>query len=186
MPLPINQTELKNLFTDLKHRHVIIEERLTQHPEMVFGNNSINTIRAYTIYDNNSDKVFILKTVLRVGIGDSIVDNSHSGGCAYEVDKENGYIISPYYRSDGSSEYIHPQTGICMLGKQIPQWDNVTGLICKAAKLIPQCRLIGWDVAITPHGPVLIEGNHNPDLDMIEFVGSHGYRDLIYRHLNLI
>ena len=23
--------------------------------------------------------------------------------------------------------------------------------------------LVGWDVAIAPEGPVLIEGNHNPD-----------------------
>lgn len=49
-------------------------------------------------------------------------------------------------------------------------------MCCSAAERIPTVPFIGWDVAISSHDePLLIEGNHDPDLDMIEFVGSYGY-----------
>lgn len=115
----------KELYDKYVSEDVLIEEKIIQHPNMVFGNKSVNTIRAYTIYDDITDDVFLLKTVIRVGIGDSIVDNSHSGGCAYEIDKSTGYIISPSYCANGLITYIHPGTEICMLGKKIPYWEDV-------------------------------------------------------------
>lgn len=35
-------------------------------------------------------------------------------------------------------------------------------MLTSAAKEIPQVAYVGWDVAITPNGPVLIEGNTTP------------------------
>ena len=183
--LPQTDNDLTTLFSSLKDHDVLIEERIKQHAEMVFGNNSVNTIRAYTLTHPQSGNTVLLKTVLRVGIGDSIVDNSHSGGCAYEVDREKGTIVSPYYAANGKSSYIHPGTNICMLGRSIPFWDEVKDLCQKAAQRLPKCGYIGWDVAITENGPILIEGNHEPDLDMIEFVGSYGYKQEILKGLGL-
>ena len=58
-----------------------------------------------------------------------------------------------------------------MLGYQIPEWKEVLSVIRKAHQLIPQCRFISWDIAITENGVELIEGNHDGDYDMLEFVG---------------
>lgn len=41
--------------------------------------------------------------------------------------------------------------------------------------MLPQCRFIGWDIAITDNGIELIEGNHNPDYELIEFFGTRGW-----------
>lgn len=41
--------------------------------------------------------------------------------------------------------------------------------------MLPQCRFIGWDIAITDDGIELIEGNHNPDYELMEFFGTHGW-----------
>lgn len=172
------------MYKKLKGEDLIIEEYIYQHPDMIFGNNSVNTIRLYTICNPTNRTVTILKSVIRVGVGDSIVDNSHAGGCAYEVDKATGFVISSSYEANGDTNYIHPHTDICMLGRKIPFWENVLILCRNAALLIPQCRFIGWDVAITKDGPLLIEGNHTPDLDMIEFVGSYGYLDKIINNIS--
>lgn len=173
------------VFEELRTSDVLIEERIVQHPNMIFGNKSVNTIRVYTLYNSETDKVTLLKTVVRVGIGESIVDNSHSGGCAYEIDKTLGYVISPSYCANGLITYIHPGTDICMLGRKIPYWKEALVMCDQAARMLPTCRLIGWDVAITEKGPLLIEGNHTPDLDMIEFVGSYGYKYKIRKGLNI-
>lgn len=180
-----NDEEIREAYDRLKGRGYLIEEKIIQHPDMVFGNKSVNTIRVYTIYNNVKDEVGILKTVVRAGIGDSIVDNSHSGGCAYEIDKKTGKIVSHSYCANGLETEIHPKTNIRMIGRMIPFWPEVLKLCQEAALRVKDCRFIGWDVAITENGPLLIEGNHTPDLDMVEFVGSHGYLPTIKKMLNI-
>lgn len=183
MDISAQSLSLQALYNNLTSKPYMVEECIHQHDDMVFGGHSVNTIRAYTIYDKKKKEAFILKTVVRVGVGDSIVDNSHSGGCAYEVDRNLGIIISESYQADGGVNIIHPQTDICMLGCKIPHWKKVQELCKHAAEMLPQVQYIGWDVAITDEGPILIEGNHDPDLDMVEFVGSYGYYDTIMNYL---
>lgn len=177
--------DLPSLYIELKDSNSLIEEKIIQHPQMIFGNKSVNTIRVYTIYNAKENKVEILKTVVRAGIGESIVDNSHSGGCAYEVNRDSGVIISKSYCANGVETDIHPGTDIKMTGRVIPFWSEVIRLCINAAFKLKECKFIGWDVAITEKGPLLIEGNHTPDLDMVEFVGSHGYLPTIKGLLNL-
>lgn len=66
-----------------------------------------------------------------------------------------------------------------MLGYQIPNWDKVIEGSKRAAEHLPQIGFIGWDVAITENGIQLIEGNHNPDYELLEFFGSNGYYEKI-------
>jgi D-alanine-D-alanine ligase-like ATP-grasp enzyme len=42
--------------------------------------------------------------------------------------------------------------------------------MCKqAAKKIPEVRYIGWDVAFTENGPVIVEGNEYPGYGLLQF-----------------
>lgn len=141
---------------------------------MCFGGNSVNTIRAHTIMDRNGE-VHLLKMLLRVGVGDAVVDNYCSGGCVYEVDIESGHIISPSLAKSAEVVFVHPGTDIFMLGYQIPNWEKVKAGVIQAQKMIPENRFTGWDVAITEDGIELIEGNHNPDYELFDFVGSTGW-----------
>ena len=38
----------------------------------------------------------------------------------------------------------------------------------EAAQVVPQITHVGWDVAITPDGPALIEGNDYPGTDLCQ------------------
>ena len=42
---------------------------------------------------------------------------------------------------------------------------EVKELVLKAAMVVPNVKYVGWDVAITPTGPVIIEGNDYPGYD---------------------
>lgn len=171
-------------FNTLVKSQCIIEEVVKQHHDMIFNNKAVNTIRAYTVYNNKISKAYCIKTVLRAGVGECIVDNSHSGGVTYQIDLATGRIISKGWQNGNATRHIiHPGTDICMLGYKIPFYFEAVDLCCKAASMIPQVRYIGWDIAITDTGPILIEGNHDPDIDVMEFVGEYGYKNIIMNHL---
>ena len=125
--------------------------------------------------DKKTQEVNVIKTVLRAGVGNAVVDNYHQGGCCYEVDIQSGRICSYGVSAKEGQCLFHPGTQICMLGYQIPNWDKVIKGCINAHALLPQCRYISWDVAITQEGIDIIEGNHNGDYDMLEFVGKGLY-----------
>lgn len=171
---PSAASDRRTLFDNLKKGSYMIEECIKQHPSIVYNNSSVNTVRAHTMMDLNGD-VHIMKMLLRVGVGDSVVDNYAHGGCVYELDAATGHIISPSLKKDGSEVYVHPGTDTFVLGRGVPNWDKVIEGIKSAHKFLPQCRFIGWDVAVTTDGIELIEGNHNPDYELLEFFGSKGW-----------
>jgi hypothetical protein len=42
---------------------------------------------------------------------------------------------------------------------KIPDFDECIGLAKAAHAWIPGLQSVGWDVALTPNGPLLLEGN---------------------------
>lgn len=181
--IDLRQEDKKQLSASLKAFPLLIEEIVEQHPLMVFNNCSVNTIRVYTVFDDKEKKAHIIKTTLRAGVGTSIVDNSHSGGCSYEVDIDTGRIDSFGWSHTRTGMIFHPGSDICMLGREIPYWEKAKDMVKQAAERLPSVKFIGWDVAILRNGPILIEGNHDPDLDIMEFVGHSGYLPIIKKHV---
>lgn len=181
--IEITENNISELFNEYKEQNVLIEQVVIQHSRMVFNNKSVNTLRVYSIYDETDKKAYIINATLRAGIGNTIVDNSHSGGCSYEVDLKTGRIDSCCWSHTIKNQLFHPGSNICMLGREIPLWSQVLSLVEQAAEMLPSVKFIGWDVAIKSDRPILIEGNHDPDLDIMEFVGHSGYLPLIKKHL---
>lgn len=179
---PQGVREREALYKELVSISCMIEECIVQHPGMVFNNTSVNTVRAHSMIDANGE-VHILKMLLRAGVGDTVVDNYASGGCVYELDIKSGHIISPSLKKNGEEVSVHPGSDIYVLGRQVPMWDEVVNTVKSAHKELPQCRFIGWDVAITPTGIELIEGNHNPDYELFEFFGTKGWWSIIKKYL---
>ena len=106
------------------------------------------------------------------GVGNAVVDNFCAGGICYPIDENTGIIYGSGNDRTFTTEYlIHPGTDIIMIGKVIPYWDKIIEMIKRAALVIPEVRLVGWDVAITSNGVQIIEGNHNPGIQMLEYVG---------------
>lgn len=182
--LPKDNDEREKTFARLSRDNVIVEERLFSHPVTQFGSSSLNTIRAHSIIDDTGNVRF-MKFILRVGVGDTMVDNYCSGGCIYEVDEYTGRIISPGFSKKHLPSEFHPGTNIKMPGLTIPFWDEVKALVIEAHQMLPQIRYIGWDVAITENGPELIEGNHLPDYELLEFVGTRFWWPRFKKYVNL-
>jgi len=158
---------------------MLVEQCVERHPDMIFGNKSVNTVRVVTLLDRQG-KPHIIAAYLRAGVGDSVVDNGYSGGVSYNVDAKLGVITEPGMLVGGEKDIIvHPQTDIVMVGRQIPHWDKVIDIVTRAAKVHPACRYVGWDVAIRPDGIEFIEGNNRANIEIYEGFSRTGYYSLL-------
>lgn len=96
------------------------------------------------------------------------VDNLHSGGLFAPIDLETGIISHPGYDKKHVLHKCHPVSGIPIAGFQIPFWKEVKKLARSLAVEVPQMRYIGWDIAVTETGPLMIEGNNHPGYDILQ------------------
>lgn len=140
----------------------MVEQLLTQHEEMAKLNpDCINTIRVETMVDQKGVS-HITNTVAIMGTKGGVTNNAHNGGIMCHVDIEGGFITGPARNPEGVNSYYHPDTHIPLPGFKIPMWEDVKAFALKMSQVEPNARYIGWDIAITPDGPVVIEGNTRP------------------------
>jgi hypothetical protein len=145
-----------------KHGYDLAEEFIVQHKDMsALSPSAVNTVRIFTQLDNHIH-VHILGCRLRISIN-SPVDNLAAGNAAAPIDEGSGIVSGPAVFSDITKADIdiHPITHTPIVGFQIPFWNETMEMAHKAALMHPENKSIGWDIAITPAGPDLIEGNHD-------------------------
>ncbi|NJK85376.1 MAG: hypothetical protein HC906_04795 [Bacteroidales bacterium] len=151
------------MFSVITRSGFLFQETINQHSEMNRLNSScLNTIRMDSFVDKQTN-VHLMSAFLRMSSVLNHVDNVSAGGCFVGVDMETGKLNKTGYTSvtiaGGKLLESHPLTNIVFETFTIPYFDEVKKLVTRAAGLVPSLRLIGWDIAITPNGPILIEGN---------------------------
>ena len=145
----------------------ILEEIVVQHPEMArMCPTSVNTIRVATLLGDKKEG--IVYAYIRIGNG-KVMDNVDCGGMAAPINLDTGVISGVGANKAGEVFEFHPMTGKRIPGTQIPYWEEVKAMCLKAMHVVPQVRFVAWDVAITPDGPVFIEGNSFPSHAIPQF-----------------
>lgn len=155
--------DYETLYDDLKKEKYIIEEVVNQTEELTEINpSSLNTMRFYTLYKKGCANPEIIAAFLKVGREGKAVDNLASGGIAVPIDITSGKVSSK--GRDKQLNYFdkHPDTKFNFDNVQIKNIDKVCQFVINIAKRYSESRFIGWDIAITPNGPELIEGNYYP------------------------
>lgn len=152
-------------------RHgTVIQERVRGHPELerLSGSPFLQTVRCFTILDRDGEP-HLLQAVLKLIAGTNFVDNFQygaTGNLIAPVSLEDGVLeraLTPNPRGGFSEVQRHPDTGAVISGFQLPAWREMHDLALLAARRFAPLRLVGWDIASTWAGPILIEGNWNSD-----------------------
>jgi hypothetical protein len=139
-------------------RHVM-QEIVVQHPQLArLHPSSVNTLRIITVRTNGVAQRFSAP-LLRIGDSGSVVDNAGSGGMQLFVDSDTGRVRPPGIRKQGGPLMQHPDTGVSFRDFEVPFLQRAVSLVTALHDDIPGLHSIGWDVAITESGPVIIEGN---------------------------
>lgn len=152
----------------------LIECFIQQHPEIMRLNpSSVNTIRVYTL-TKKDDTPHILSASIRVGGKNADADNYHAGGCGDPIDIETGIVYMPGTDIKGNHHIFHPSTGVKMIGFEVLNWDALKQFVYKAMEVIPEARLLAWDVAVLEDGFEMVEGNCNGDPGFMQAPSKQG------------
>ncbi|MDN3517198.1 sugar-transfer associated ATP-grasp domain-containing protein [Aquisalimonas lutea] len=151
-----------------KGRH-IVQPRLINHEAIrSFSPTCLCTIRVLTGMDSTG-KTVPFQAFLRLGLKDSIVDNVNAGGGGASVDVESGVlggvVSTRNQRLRSSGELWNGQV---VKGTVVPFWREVLDLCVDAHSVFSEYAFIGWDVAILDEGPVLVEANDHPAVDLLQ------------------
>jgi hypothetical protein len=156
-----------SLVSHPKYARFVVQQRLESHPEVVrlSGSPYLQTVRMVTLVDA-AGRAHLLCALWKVIVGDNVIDNYRNGttgNLSANVAKETGLLGSAWRPSPEGVGWAavprHPATGVDFEGFQLPCWQEAVDLVLRCARLFLPLRTIGWDVALTPQGPVIVEGN---------------------------
>ena len=171
----------------------LVQELVRQHPALdELWPHSLNTIRVLAVR-TATGRVALPRAVQRIGRSTTgAVDNYSSGGLVAWIDLEDGTlgrVMSKVTAPPARRLFDeHPDTGKTLTGAQLPYWPETVQLVHDLMAAFPDAVHIGWDLAISTDGPVVIEGNarfvgvklyqlHGPfttDPDVHAFYRSYG------------
>lgn len=157
-----NEEQAKMVFDSMieKGGAWIVEERIRQTKEMaIWCESCVNTVRFLSILNKNTG-FHAIKPFLRTGRKGAIVDNAGSGGIFANVDVKSGILCTCGIDELGNRYIEHPDTHIKFEGWQIPQYNQLVDMVKEMhEKIMPTHPYIGWDLALTDKGWVVIEAN---------------------------
>ena len=160
------QSNFDAIYKTLVNGNFVHTEVLKQHDEInKIHDKSVNTLRIITLITSEGT-IEIVSALMRFGVGDSVVDNATSGGFFVGINLDDGVLklIGNYLPEHGGGEITgHPDSGFKFEGFKVPYYKEACDSVINAVKMIPD-RFIGWDVAITVDGPIIIESNSEPHI----------------------
>jgi hypothetical protein len=139
------------------------------------SNGALATLRVITLQETqDAPSLWFPRFNLPVGLNTS--DNMHSagGGIASPVDLQSARL-GPASGKEVLGDYqdSHPDTGTSITGFTLPGFHEAVALARKAHAAMPGLPTAGWDIAITPDGPLLVETNSGWGIETIQRVVGH-------------
>lgn len=154
---------------EFKNVEFVVQKSLRNHPviDKIYPT-SINTIRLVTIKNSTTNKVEPFGAILRIGAHGNVVDNTSMGGLAVKISWDGTLATEAFYKPGfGTKTKVHPDTNVAFDKIKIPFFDDCIKNCCEFHHKLA-INSIGWDVAITPDGPVIIEGNDNWEITSLQ------------------
>ncbi|MCK6065382.1 MULTISPECIES: sugar-transfer associated ATP-grasp domain-containing protein [Microbacterium] len=135
---------------------LLLEQVIQQHPDLAaVCPGTVNTTRVTAFFDGTT--THILAMAQKFGRG-AVSDQMTFGGF-YTMLDDDGHAVGAGYDSHGHVHEHHPDSGFRIADFQLPMMDEVRAFVDRVARVVPQVQYVGWDIVVTPTGPVLVEGN---------------------------
>ena len=155
----------------------VFQDAVTPHPDLVTltGTQAVSTIRVVTV--NHPDTPEVLYTLWKLPSPTAMSDNFwQKGSLIALVEPGCGRVQKIRYGPGLDTQWVetHPVTGAQLLGATLPCWQSVLDLAIAAHATVPDNGILGWDIAITPGGALLIECNENTGHGLYQLASGRG------------
>jgi Sugar-transfer associated ATP-grasp len=167
----------------------LVQKRLVNHPDIAgLGPNGLCTVRVVTYRWPTGDPA-ILMACLRMPTAGGIVDNFAAGGIAAPVDPHTGAVGEAVAKKLSRGRFrSHPDSRAPIAGVRLPLWAETRSLALDAHRGFDWMPFVGWDIAVTPDGPLLLEANPVWCVDLLQIphhvaLGDTEFVSVFLQHL---
>lgn len=174
-----NVDNLYNAYSEMVDSgQTIIEEIIEQHPTLKKINPEFfNHVKVYTFVKD--EKAYILQIILVSEI---------NGNRVYSFANSDGKIFTPACDENGKAYDRNPDTNVSFVGMKIPMHIHLKEFAKNVALQIHDAAYVCWDIAITPKGFALLDGNIKPPVlqPRASFnKGGNGILPIYRRYINI-
>jgi Sugar-transfer associated ATP-grasp len=145
-----------SLGEEFRKQDCLVQPYIDNHPDIArITNQALAALRIVTGLNEHAEAEFVTSViVLPIGAHEPPVAGV---GCSITaVTGRIRYAELP----DGMPVRNHPDTGALIIGIDLPFWRESVDLVRRAhAIAFPRFAFLGWDVALTKDGPLLLEAN---------------------------
>jgi hypothetical protein len=158
-------------------RGYVFQDVVRQHPEVVRRcGESVGCVRLIAALETGRPS--LLTAAWKIAAPGNVADSfRRRGNLLAALDGEKGTVTRVVVR-DGVEEREladNPHTGERLLGWSLPGFAEAREQVLRGARLLPEVRLQGWDVAIGPDGPVVVEVNPGSAFSLAQLATGRGF-----------
>lgn len=154
----------------------LMQTALDPHPQMrAISGDAIGCVRIVTVNEGPGPKA--VYSVWKLPAPKAMSDNFwQSGSLLSLVDLANGEVLTCKRGAGLKAEQLthHPTSGEAIVGARLPFWDETVKIAEDAHAVFPELGVCGFDIAVTPSGPQIIECNDSPAHVLYQYAADRG------------
>ena len=161
----------------------LLQRRVSPHAAVrAICGDRLATVRLLTTMSEGGPR--IIRACWKIPAGAHGADNFwRPGNLLAQLDLATGQVMRVIRGVGMTLEEVthHPDSGAALIGASVPNWSEVTRTALEAAKVLPDLKLVGWDIAPVDGGAVLVELNHTPDFILPQLADRRGIMDPAFK-----
>jgi hypothetical protein len=148
-----------------RDRFILQQHLINHHSLSGFSQGALVTVRVVTVRRTLGDVIHLF-SVLNLPVGERML---RPRVIICPVNEKTGVLgVATSYGILKNVFTHHPDTRKMIVGFKVPYWEEIVRLTTQAHAYFPEYASLGWDIAITDQGPVIIETNQIWDVETVQ------------------
>ena len=153
----------------------LFQRKIIMHPDLQrFTGNAVGCFRV--VCCKTPDGIRLLYALWKIPMPGSMADNFWRKSRFALIDIETGTVVRCQmgHGPDAKELEVMPESGIKIKGLKIPNWASITELAFSAASFLSEASILGFDIALSDSGPIIIEVNGSPEHGNYQLASGKG------------